>query len=107
VCHLATKPYPDKKVSCSDISVIISIIYYINRQARILYFFFLSLCTSHEKFEHTVRKVVGTVDLQKLIIYISPQGYTPKAFKVSMLVSWKNFSGLVILAALKTNASNT
>jgi hypothetical protein len=49
------------------------------------------LCTSHEKFEHTVRKV-DPVDLQKLIIiYISPQGYAPEAFKVSMLILWRNF----------------
>jgi hypothetical protein len=38
---------------------IVNKIYYINRQARILYSFFLSLCTSHEKFKHTVRKVVS------------------------------------------------
>jgi hypothetical protein len=47
------------------------------------------------------------VDLQKLIIiYNSPQGYALEAFKVSMLILWKNFSGLMFLATVKTNASN-
>jgi hypothetical protein len=39
-------------------------------------------------------------------IYISPLGYALEAFKVSTLILLKNFSLLMILPAIKTNASN-
>jgi hypothetical protein len=47
-------------------------------------------------------------DLQKLIIiYTGPLAYALEAFKVSMLILWKNFNWLMILAAVITNAGKT
>jgi hypothetical protein len=63
---------------------------YINREAQIFSSFFLSLCVSHEKFAHSVRKVVSFRFAESR--YNLHQGFALEAFKVSMLILWENFN---------------
>jgi hypothetical protein len=67
------------RIHCYIVKNIIDILY-TNRQAQTFHSFFLRLCASHEKFVHTVRKVVFCRFPETYYNLHQPSGPWPRGF---------------------------
>jgi hypothetical protein len=76
------------------------------KSIQILYSFLLSLCALHEKFAHTVRKVVACRSAETHYNLHNPSRIPPRGFQSFNVNLIEEFE-LIILAVVITNASKS